>query len=252
VSDKGQIPTEDDECDDSAFMTDEGVVISVSEQQHRDALGEFKGLRARTRASDTASLDLRKYSPHGKLVVTGRHKVDEIEAAKDELRKLGAPVELAAPLLQIVKDFEERLTPPISGKLRPHIPVLLARAAALAFRKVAPAPNHSFFSDRDVSKFPTAESFLKEMYAGSLGIEGDLTMAELGRIDPPLLNALNIEFRGAARRKKLHALLPTLKERNDLKLKWALGYIPKGKERQAALTVMARGERPRGRTQRPR
>jgi hypothetical protein len=134
--------------------------------------------------------------------------------------------------------------------------IRISREATLDFQQVTSAdslpPPLRKWQDRDPAKFPTAEDFLKEAYKGRLGIDGDLTLADLGRLDPPLLNALNLEFRGKDRRVELHKLLPTLKERNDAKLERELGYVPQGKERQSALAVMARGERPRTRRPKPR
>lgn len=99
--------------------------------------------------------------------------------------------------------------------------------------------------NRETDRFSSAEDFLTEVYGDRLGADGNLTMADLGRLDPPLLNALNLEFRGHVRRQELHRLLPTLKERNDAKLLRAYGFIPEGVERKNKLTVLARGEGPR-------
>lgn len=94
------------------------------------------------------------------------------------------------------------------------------------------------FNERDRNTFPTAEIFLKYFYSDRLGASGDLTPALLGKLDPPLLTALNAEFRG--RLSELHKLLPTLKERNDQKLLEKHGYIPEGSDRKKKLTAMAR------------
>lgn len=93
--------------------------------------------------------------------------------------------------------------------------------------------------DRDEAEFPTAELFLKEVYAGRLGIEGDLTQAALGKIDSRLMAALDAEFTGE-RRAELRRLLPTTKERNDALLLQKYGYVPEGDDRKKKVTVLAR------------
>ncbi len=138
-----------------------------------------------------------------------------------------------------------------------YFAVELAVATLAAVRKVRP----DFFTaardrsaarsdapqwvDRVPQEFPTAESFLKHHYGARLGIDGDLTLSDLGRLDPPLLNALNREFSGTKRRGELHDLLPTLKKRNDAKLLRAYGHVPQGLERKHKLSVLARGEGPK-------
>lgn len=99
------------------------------------------------------------------------------------------------------------------------------------------AARHQFL-DRDKSVFPTAEAFLRHFYAERIGIEGDLTPATLGKLDAPLLTALNADFRH--RLADLHEMLPTLKQRNDQKLKRQYGYVPEGKDRKHKLTHLAR------------
>ena len=106
------------------------------------------------------------------------------------------------------------------------------------------------FADRDPKAHPTAEAFLKDVYKGRLGLDGDLTITELRKFDRKLVQALESEFSGK-RRSKLLVLLPTPRKRSDAKLKEALGYVPEGEERRKALTVLARGERPGARTPRP-
>ena len=96
--------------------------------------------------------------------------------------------------------------------------------------------------DRDPQEFPTAESFLRRHYGHRLGIEGDLTLREVGRIDTPLLTALNREFKG--RRHELHLLLPTVKERADQKLLKKYGYVPTGTDRKSKLTMMSLERKP--------
>ena len=91
--------------------------------------------------------------------------------------------------------------------------------------------------------FGTAENFLKFYYGDRLGMQGDLDQPTLRKLDPQLMDALNLEFRGE-RRAELRALVPTKSERIDQRLKAELGYIPTGAARRSAVTVLGRGHRP--------
>lgn len=92
------------------------------------------------------------------------------------------------------------------------------------------------------AEFGTAEAFLQHHYGPRLGIDGDLDQATLRKIDGPLMDALNVEFRGE-RRAELRDLLPTKTQRLDQKLRAALGHVPKGEERRRALTSLSRGHK---------
>lgn len=189
----------------------------------------------------------------GYISKSGRFDVHDFkDAAADELAKLGVPAVLAGALEGVLAEFEADLTsPPISSKLRSKLPKLLAMAAAVPFRAAAlpkdakqnlkdDAPR--LWRDREPSDSRTPEQFLKDEYAGRLGIDGDLTQADLGRLDTALLTALNREFKG--RRAELHALLPTLQARNDAKLLREHGYVPRGDDRKSKLTTSSRRDRP--------
>lgn len=183
------------------------------------------------------------------------HMPDELaNYVEDRLRTLGAgeleATTLADKIIAYFENPDRYPSPPADRKQVDLLIDLLLSTNAATFNLVAsPGSNPpKLWANRDPKEFPTAEAFLTKVYEGRLGIDGDLTLAALGRLDPPLLNALNIEFRGEERRAELHELLPTLKKRNDAKLKRELGYVPEGKERQSALAVMARGERPRARS----
>lgn len=96
--------------------------------------------------------------------------------------------------------------------------------------------------DRDPKQFPTAESFLRHHFGPRLGMEGDLTLAEIGRYDTPLLTALNREFKG--RRHELHVLLPTVTDRANQRLLKKYGYVPQGGDRKSKLAMMSLQRKP--------
>jgi len=96
--------------------------------------------------------------------------------------------------------------------------------------------------DRDPKQFPTAESFLRYHFGPRLGMEGDLTLAEIGRYDTPLLTALNREFKG--RRHELHVLLPTVTDRANQRLLERYGYVPQGSDRKSKLAMMSLQRKP--------
>lgn len=92
-------------------------------------------------------------------------------------------------------------------------------------------------------EFPDALAFLKAAYGNRLGIEGDLSITALQRLDIDLFDAL----KGLTGRKleELKTLLPHPKARGDAKLMKHLGYIPSDPmERQKALSTIARGGKP--------
>lgn len=175
----------------------------------------------------------------GKFKSPLKEEERELRAAlKVEFRKAGLPSKLADKAYSTFKAFEERpSTPPIGEKLRQRMPVLLANIAAISFSKAS--TEQPLFADRDVEISPSAEAFLKQAYGDRLGINGDLTQADVGRLDPQLLTALNAEFTGE-RRAELRKLLPTTKERNDALLLQRYGYIPEGDDRKKKVTVLAR------------
>lgn len=116
----------------------------------------------------------------------------------------------------------------------------LAVAAIIADRSsknCEQAEAQPLWVNRDRDEFPTAEGFLRHHYEGRLGIDGDLTQADLSRLDQALFAALRREFKG--RLEELHELLPTLKTRNDAKLMREYGYVPEGEERKSKLTAMS-------------
>lgn len=132
------------------------------------------------------------------------------------------------------------------GEAERAIAVDLAVAAVLADRQLRQGQSGrapALWIDRDKSEFPTAESFLRTHYGPRLGMDGDLTLADVGRYDTPLLTALNREFKG--RREALHLLLPTATQRADQRLLKKHGYIPKGKDRVSKLSMLSHEQRAR-------
>jgi hypothetical protein len=101
------------------------------------------------------------------------------------------------------------------------------------------------------SSYSTAEQFLLTVYDGRLGADGDLDQSTLRKLDGPLMDALNLEFRGEDRRKELREILPTKSDRLDQRLMRELGYVPQGEERKRALTSLSRGHRVGVRTLKP-
>ena len=126
--------------------------------------------------------------------------------------------------------------------------VQLLSGLALAFHSAAQAeatePTKSVkFAERDKLIYPTAESFLHDVYRDQLPPNGELTQAALRKIDPQLMAALDNQFRG--RRDKLAAILPRKSVESDRRLMAALGYIPQGDERRTALGNLSKGFKPR-------
>ena len=101
------------------------------------------------------------------------------------------------------------------------------------------------------NELESASAFLKVAYEGRLGTDGDLDQSTLRKLDGALLDALNLEFRGEARRKELRAILPTKSDRLDQRLERELGYVPQGEERKRVLTSLSRGHRVGVRTLKP-
>lgn len=182
-----------------------------------------------------------------------------------KLEELGVSSELYSQLEMIVSKFERRLTtPPIASKFRPHLMNLLAEAAAAALQhgqaaKVSITAGTELSQDfraaaaTEISplgrysdnkhRFASAEEFMMTAYGEALGVHGYLDQATLRKIDPQLMDALNLEFRGADRRAELRRLLPTKSERLDQQLEAIMGYVPTGEERRSALTSLTRGHR---------
>jgi hypothetical protein len=168
-----------------------------------------------------------------------------INALKDELKRRGlrsdiasdkAPA-IAADFLRANSNVDLRaldlgLVAGIAGSTYSETHDLPSEAFAVAARR-APA----LWVNRDRCEFPTAESFLLGHYKTRLGIDGDLTQAELSRLDQALFAALRREYKG--RLEELHKILPTLKARNDAKLMREYGYIPQGEDRKSKLTIMS-------------
>lgn len=144
-----------------------------------------------------------------------------------EPEQVEAATELAGTLLQLyLRDF--------------------APSAQNEFAKATTLPSSApeIWSERDQPDRETAFEFLQRVYGSRLGVEGDLTLTALQRLDPDLVDELKHEASGD-RAEELRALLPSPRARGDAKLLKALGYIPDDPmERQKALTVLARGERP--------
>lgn len=171
----------------------------------------------------------------------------------DKLKKQGVPdAEAKALAREIARDFTRSHSDDDIGTLDAAVDLAvsaisvtrrLSSAFASAAKQGEAMPR---WVDRDAREFPTAERFLRHHYGPRLGANGDLTSASLGRLDPALLHVLNLEFRGE-RRAELHALLPTVQQRNDAKLLATLGYVPEGDERKNALTSISKGSVPRAR-----
>jgi hypothetical protein len=225
--------------------------------------------------------NLRKSIRSDSIKRIGMEKIQSFrEIAEDELKKLGAPAQFAISLEEVLQQFDRNATcPPIDSKLRPHMPRLLARAAAVAFQQATEKANSTDATPQASStpsipneqsvlraiakatakpalsplgryvdhahEYPSAEEFLREAYKGRLGIEnGDLNQSTLKKLDFELIEQLAREFRGK-RAPELRKLIPTVREFNNALLIDALGYVPKDlKERDNALTTLRRGERP--------
>jgi hypothetical protein len=115
---------------------------------------------------------------------------------------------------------------------------LAASLAALSIRETSKK-----WKDRAPEEHPTAEAFLRDVYKGRLGIDGNLSITALKRVDRELADQLLVEFEG--RREELDALLPNRRMRGDAKLMRELGHIPPDeRERQNALAVISRGGQP--------
>jgi hypothetical protein len=119
---------------------------------------------------------------------------------------------------------------------------LVASSSTVIFNQLARRPPETW-RDRDQERFPTAESFLNEIYKGRLGLEGDLTLTRLKQMDRELAEQLQAEL--ADQPERLTELLPSPTERANAKLIETLGFVPADpRERQNALSVISRGGRP--------
>lgn len=169
-----------------------------------------------------------------------------------ELRKRNVPDDEASLLSrEIAGDFAQANS---GGSLSSYSAALeLAVTAVLvARRRSAIAGNANgkkndespipLWVDREPGEFPTAESFLRRHYGPRLGIDGDLTQAELGRLDMALQTALSREFKG--RRDKMRAMLPTVEERRNAQLQREYGYVPQGEDRKRKITALSRRPTP--------
>lgn len=206
---------------------------------------------------------LNKNRLHLKIKGTARRYKTSPARLKDyrrELLSLGLPGDIALDIFKAVDDFSSKPTNPyIDEKIAEHLPRLLAQVVAAAFNaaknkspsgmgdKITGLGRYSDHKD----EFPDPLDFLKAVYAGRLGPEGDLDQSKLRKLDGPLMDALNLAFRGEARRAELRAFLPTKSDRLDQQLQNELGYIPQGEERKRALTSLSRGHRVGVRTLKP-
>lgn len=105
---------------------------------------------------------------------------------------------------------------------------------------LAEAPE--IWTQRTKSKRETPAAFLRRVYGDRLGLDGDLTQAELSRIDVGLYTALRRQFK--SQKDQLSALLPTVGERRDTQFQREYGYIPKGDDRKRKLMALSRKQRP--------